>query len=723
MKRSLINVAILGALGIGAVLPSQAFADSVIHLCAGEYVIPADTDNNTATGLNNPSPITMWGYARGNMNTVTGTCNNTPTSPGPTLQVKDSGIVKIRLHNALPRRTSLVIPGLTAVNGQGAVRALRPVMFNAPDGTTRVHSFDKTVLPGETKTYAFQAKAGSYLYQSGSHQQVQVQMGLMGAILGSANDPVTGFAATDGNAYVGHAGTSQPKVLIYSDIDPLIHAGVVDGEYTSVIDQGDGVTDTPDMKSTVDYAPKYFSMTLDSAFVDHSNQPYAFSTERLSTLAGDVINMGLANNEKPLVRMLNGSSHIRTPSLTGAQFDVIAEDGNLYPNYRKQFAMTLAPLKTKDVYVDTSGLGAIGGEVRLSDSAMNLSNPAPVATGSVAAGQAGENSVISNNMENPVEGVFTVGQQSGYTAVTYTAGQSPVAEHDRVSTYEGGSINIDVLANDQPYGATPELVGNGPSHGTLAKTSSGWTYTHSGDESSRDVFIYKLVSSTDEWQPMAGVEVSITPVNDAPVAGNDSVSMKTGQKYEVRVLDNDTDADNRVDLKVTDVDATDFDLGVVTFVDKAVTIAAGEKAGTGNLVYTVSDGQGGSDTANIAVTITAAVSSNTGGGDFAVSGSSSEVTVAGLPPVAKDDTFSVDQGGVYVASIVSGVMANDIENGGSVIMNDYPKNGMVDMKPDGTFTYTHEGKNLDADSFSYTIFNDFGSSTGVVNVIVTAKPQ
>ncbi len=702
MKRSLISAAILGVLGSGAVFTASAQAVNTqtaqIELCAGEYDIPANTP-----GLNNPEPIRMWGYALGEA-TDTG-CVGQVTSPGPSIllpnNTEDTPTVydlTIKVNNRLPRATSLIIPGL--------IRPMAPVTFTAPDGSTRIHSFDAEAAPGGSATYSWTGVTqGSYLYQSGTHQQVQVQMGLVGAIM---SDAFTGTAATA--AYPGME-YSELYPLIYSEIDPVIHAGVALGEYT-----------TSDMKSTADYAPKYFGLTLDTNAACPEDT-FCVQNSRLSTFNGDldIALSNIPNGTTPLIRLFNGSTRIHTPTLIGASFDVIAEDGNLYPNYRKQYAVALPPLKTKDALLDASGLGAAGGSIRLLDSAMNLSNPAPDVTGVVAT-QAGGSGVIANNLDDLVEGEFTFKPAANYSAPIFTDGSSPVAKRDETRVAEAGSVTINVLANDTPNGASAVIVGDGPSHGTLVATSNGWTYTHSGDESSRDAFIYKLVKTGDTWEPMAGVLIEVDSVNDAPVAADDSVSMKVGQQMEVRVLDNDTDADNQRDLRVTAVDATGFDLGTVEFVDMAITILAGNTAGAGNLVYTVSDGQGGSDTANLAVTVTAASGTGgdyTGGGNTDNSGVS---IVTGQPPVAMDDAFSVAEGGSYtVDTAILGVLANDVANGGKVEMDEYPEHGAIEMSPEGLFTYTHNGDEDEEDHFKYTVYNQWGSDTAEVKVTVTAK--
>ncbi len=697
MKRSLINASILGILGLGAVLPVSAqqvnTQTAEISLCAGEYTIPAGTMGNT-------DPVVMWGYALG-VGDANG-CQNTPTSPGPSIllprNTENTPTVydlQITLYNALPRNTSLVIPGL--------FKPMSPVLFTAPDGSTRVMSFDTEVAPGGNATYSYTGVTqGAYLYQSGTHQQVQVQMGLVGAIM---SDVFTGTAARA--AYPGFEYTDLYP-LIYSEIDPVIHAGVVAGEYN-----------TTDMKSTVNYAPKYFGLTMDTLTITNCPEnSWCVQSTRQSTFEGTASAGLVVNNDAaPFFRLFNGSTRIHTPTLIGANFDVVAEDGNLYPNPRRQYAVALAPLKTKDAIMDTSEMGADGGVIKIIDSAMNLSNPAP-GVGGFVQGQA-DNDTIANG-EATVYAEVKVKPSANHTYEAFTAGSSPVARRDETTVLEGMSMSINVIANDDLNGASIESV-NAPKHGTIVATATGFDYTHDGSEGDTDAFLYRLVK-TGEPSSLAGVKIAVTQQNDAPVANDDSVSMKAGQTFEVRVLDNDTDAESKAGLRVTAVDDTDFAaFGSVSFVDKAVTImASAATTAPVNVGYTIADGDGGTAMASISVTVTAG---NGSGGEYTGgnNGTTDEGITTGLPPVATDDTFAVAEGATYTADLIRGVLANDIANGGSVQMDEFPEHGSIDMAEDGTFTYIHDGSEEDEDRFSYTVYNQWGSDTAEVKVVVAAK--
>lgn len=108
--------------------------------------------------------VLFWGYASG-----TGRAQY----PGPTFIVNQGDTITINLTNALPATAgpvSMVFPGQEGVSASGGSPGL--LTQEAPaDGATVV-------------TYTFTAvHAGTYLYHSGTSPELQVEMGLLGAII------------------------------------------------------------------------------------------------------------------------------------------------------------------------------------------------------------------------------------------------------------------------------------------------------------------------------------------------------------------------------------------------------------------------------------------------------------------------------------------------------------------------------------------------------------
>lgn len=147
-----------------------------------------------------------WGYALGAAGA------GRMQYPGPTLIVAQGATVTIRLWNELPVPVSILFPGqpgLTAVGGtQGTLaREVPPGSLGASSGPV---------------TYTFVAsQPGTYLYQSGTNPALQVDMGLVGAIV--VRPGVAGRAyAQPGTEF------DREHLILLSEMDPAIHAQVYD---------------------------------------------------------------------------------------------------------------------------------------------------------------------------------------------------------------------------------------------------------------------------------------------------------------------------------------------------------------------------------------------------------------------------------------------------------------------------------------------------------------
>jgi hypothetical protein len=115
-----------------------------------------------------------WGYGDGG-------ASGAFQLPGPVLCAYEGEVVDIALTNQLPVATSIQFPGQSGVTSpaDGGV-PVGPVA----DGSGALISLVPEAGPGATVSYSFTAgNAGTYLYESGSDPQLQVQMGLFGAIV------------------------------------------------------------------------------------------------------------------------------------------------------------------------------------------------------------------------------------------------------------------------------------------------------------------------------------------------------------------------------------------------------------------------------------------------------------------------------------------------------------------------------------------------------------
>lgn len=96
------------------------------------------------------------------------------------------------------------------------------------------------------------------------------------------------------------------------------------------------------------------------------------------------------------------------------------------------------------------------------------------------------------------------------------------------------------------------------------------------------------------------------------------------------------------------------------------------------------------------------------------------------PPLAADDLgiYSVDENDTLSVVQSSGVLVNDIDPDGDPLTAVYlngPKNGVLTLNADGSFTYTPDANFNGVDSFKYRA-HDGTASSGAVNVEITVLP-
>lgn len=202
------------------------------------------------------------------------------------------------------------------------------------------------------------------------------------------------------------------------------------------------------------------------------------------------------------------------------------------------------------------------------------------------------------------------GTRSGqFTFELLPANNPPMASDDMGATVEGQSVMIDVLANDEDADGeqlTVTAVTQGDD-GTVAISSNGATVTYTPDAgfTGSDDFTYTVSDGTDVATAMVTVTVTAPPppMNNAPVAMDDEADTNEGESVMIDVLANDSDAD-RDSLTITD--ATDGNNGTVNVATDGSSVTYVPNTGFGGedqFMYTVSDGQGGTDTAAVMVDV------------------------------------------------------------------------------------------------------------------------
>ena len=124
----------------------------------------------------------------------------------------------------------------------------------------------------------------------------------------------------------------------------------------------------------------------------------------------------------------------------------------------------------------------------------------------------------------------TVESNVATVAITVVAvNDAPVAVADAYTTAEDTTLIVDapgVLLNDSDAeGAELTAIGlSGPAHGSLTINSDGsFSYTPNANYTGTDTFTYMVMDDATESN-VATVTITVTPVNDAPMAVNDTAA-------------------------------------------------------------------------------------------------------------------------------------------------------------------------------------------------------
>ncbi|MBD0269667.1 MAG: tandem-95 repeat protein, partial [Cyanobacteria bacterium Co-bin8] len=266
----------------------------------------------------------------------------------------------------------------------------------------------------------------------------------------------------------------------------------------------------------------------------------------------------------------------------------------------------------------------------------------------------------------------------------------------------------------------------------------------------------RFVDDGDETAPTYGVSVSdgttstavqaaqiaFTNVNDLPVANDDSgTGFTTNQNTTfttANVLKNDSDGDPGAVLTITEVDGKAIAMG-----GPAVELASGAlmmlnsngtftynpngkfnslAAGTNKVdsfTYTLSDGQGGSDTATVQIVVNGVNDNPVANDDSGQGFSTNEGTPLTTPTVLANDsdidlndTLTITQVDGKAISVNSSVT---LTSGASVTLN---ANGTFNYNPNGKFESLGVGKTA-VDSFTYTLSDaNGGSDPATVSIVI-----
>jgi hypothetical protein len=189
-------------------------------------------------------------------------------------------------------------------------------------------------------------------------------------------------------------------------------------------------------------------------------------------------------------------------------------------------------------------------------------------------------------------GVFTVNEQ-----VT-PANHAPVANAQNVTTAEDTAKAIVLTGSDPDSDPLTFAIVTGPSHGSLTGTAPNITYLPSTNYNGSDSFAFKVNDGQID-SPPATVSITVTPVNDAPVANPQSVTTADDTATAITLTGSDPDGDS-----LTYVIVTGPSQGSLSGAPPNVTYTStAAYHGADAFTFKVNDGQTDSPPATVSITV------------------------------------------------------------------------------------------------------------------------
>ncbi|MFZ2650957.1 MAG: multicopper oxidase domain-containing protein [Burkholderiaceae bacterium] len=345
----------LGA-GLAALLlclggPAHARIEGWMGTCSPDPACPAGstrtfelTARHDFVSTSDGNSHYAWGYAPATAFPM--------QHPGPTLLANQGDTVKVILHNALPVPVSIIFPGQQGVTATGGNAGLLTREARAVTSA----EFDTNQAVGGP-TYTFVASApGTYMYHSGTSPDLQVEMGLVGALIVRPTGFDQGSAASHPNrkAYQ-QAGTNYDRETLFllTEMDPEVHWTV----YTQVFGKEPIVVDTSAMRPTI-------------WFINGRNAPDTLLADHVYWLPTQPYNAlpRMHPGEKLLMRMVNAGRDLHPFHHHGNHATPIARDGRVLssapatltqaPNLTSpDFTVRAVPGQTMDLIFEWTGKG------------------------------------------------------------------------------------------------------------------------------------------------------------------------------------------------------------------------------------------------------------------------------------------------------------------------------------------------------------------------------
>ncbi|MBL7978896.1 MAG: tandem-95 repeat protein [Bacteroidetes Order II. Incertae sedis bacterium] len=296
------------------------------------------------------------------------------------------------------------------------------------------------------------------------------------------------------------------------------------------------------------------------------------------------------------------------------------------------------------------------------------------------------------------------GAKSNTATVTLSirpVNDAPVAENDQVTTPEDTPVALDLTGNDKDIDddlLTAQPITN-PKNGTLTVVNGVLTYAPNKNFNGSDSFTYQAKDPSQAGSNTATVSLTVTPVNDPPIALADQYTTDEDISILLNLLENDSDIEGGA---LTVVITSEPQNGTFNFDQQGQRIYKPNPNyhGTDEFMYLVQDTEGARSVA-VKVSIT--------------------IRPVNDPPIANANAYQTNFNTTLNVA-VPGVLGNDNDVDGDAleaVLITTVTSGTLALQANGGFTYTPATGFSGDVSFTYQAKDPSNARSATTQVLVS----
>ncbi|MDH5518160.1 MAG: Ig-like domain-containing protein [Gammaproteobacteria bacterium] len=274
------------------------------------------------------------------------------------------------------------------------------------------------------------------------------------------------------------------------------------------------------------------------------------------------------------------------------------------------------------------------------------------------------------------------------TITVASINDAPVANAASADVFEDGAVAITLNALDVDGDTLTYSIVNNPARGNLTGTAPNLTYTPNLNANGADIFTYMVTDGALDSSTVA-VEITISAVNDLPVASSNAVTTNEDTGTTVTLLATDVDLDN-LTYRVGTA-PTNGSLNIVG--DQATYTPNADFNGADSFSFVANDGSVDSNAATVNVSVTAVNDA----------------------PVADTGSYTVDEDG----SVAITLTGSDVDGQALFYsLQTNPTQGSLSgVSPN--YTYTPDADFNGVDSFAFVVSDGtLNSALTTVNIVI-----